>query len=221
MKWTYINIKELTDYEYRNFLKFVSNEKQLRLSQYKCMDDAKRSLLAELLVRTELVQQLQCTNNDLRFSKNNYGKPVCLNQNADSFNVAHSGDYVVAAFSKSPIGIDIEKHKNINYLNFHSVLNEQEYEEISKSDHPIATFYKCWTAKESFIKALGIGLTYPVKDIQILSNGTVRRSHICTPWKISQYFGETYTVSICKKEEVEDRKENKVSIQYLKTFLGG
>ena len=221
MKWIYININELTDNQYESFTKFVSKERRQRLKRYKYIDDAKRSLLAALLVRAELVQQLQCTNDELLFAKNDYGKSICLNREDAHFNVAHSGDYVVAAFSKKPIGIDIEKHKEINVLNFHSVLNEWEYQEICRSNHPIATFYKFWTAKESYTKALGIGLTYPVKDIRVLSNGAVKKSHLLTPWHISQYFSETYTVSICMKDKYENKKGKGISIQNLKTFLEG
>ncbi|MGM9968709.1 4'-phosphopantetheinyl transferase superfamily protein [uncultured Rummeliibacillus sp.] len=220
MNWIYFNINELKDEQYQSFLKYVSKEKQFRLDQYRFIEDSKRSLLADLLVRIELIKNLQCSNNDLRFSKNNYGKPICLNKNSLYFNVSHSGDYVVAAFSKQPIGIDIEKHKNMNYLKFESILNRQEFEEIGKSDQPLKMFYRFWTAKESYVKAIGTGLAMKsLKEINILSNGSIEQSQILTPYHISHYVGDHYTVSICMKNEHKYKKGKSVSIEYLKTFL--
>ena len=100
----------------------------------------------------------------MRFVTNslNMVKPYVENQMSLHFNMSHSGDYVIFAFSYGPVGIDIEKKENIRDLQ--SIANrffskaESLYLHNSQGTRKVDMFYKFWTHKEAWLKYQGVGL---------------------------------------------------------------
>jgi|RhiMetdeSRZDD1v2_1073273.scaffolds.fasta_scaffold00879_11 4'-phosphopantetheinyl transferase len=87
------------------------------------------------------------------------------------FNISHSGDYVLCAFCQnSPIGIDIERKKQINIADFENCFTAREWEFINTSDCKISAFYSCWTRKEAVVKADGRGINLFLHDVEILAD---------------------------------------------------
>ncbi|CAG8528504.1 8495_t:CDS:2 [Paraglomus occultum] len=92
------------------------------------------------------------------------------------FNVSHHGDWVVLVASENcRVGIDvmkIEEPYNENIETFLESLREQlsktEWDAISAPDYPILKlhrFYRYWCLKESYIKAIGVGLAMSLKKL--------------------------------------------------------
>lgn len=79
---------------------------------------------------------------------NRYGKPY---MDSDiHFNLSHSGNFVVEAFSKTAeVGIDIEKIKKIEILNFKNIFSEKEKLLLEKSVDPQMAFFKIWATKKA------------------------------------------------------------------------
>lgn len=125
-----------------------------------------RYLLAEGLQKfgfdKSLLHQIQYTD---------YNKPylpVSLN-----FNIAHSGDYILCAFSDAPIGIDIEAVRRIDIHDFTSCFTTQELATIENSSDVYQEFLRHWTIKEAVIKADGKGLSIPLDTITAADQMTV------------------------------------------------
>jgi 4'-phosphopantetheinyl transferase len=83
------------------------------------------------------------------------------------FNLSHSDDGAIVAFSHSaPVGIDIEVVRDIR--DFVSIavhyFARTEVEHLLRLDpeQRLAGFYVTWTRKEAFVKALGLGLSFPL-----------------------------------------------------------
>ena len=88
------------------------------------------------------------------------------------FNLSFSDDVGVIAIScNREIGIDIERHRSdidiqqiakryFSPIEFTQLKSYGDYESIE-------LFYRLWTCKEAIIKALGIGLSYPLDEIEI------------------------------------------------------
>ncbi len=90
---------------------------------------------------------------------NEYGKPY-LENNPLYFNISHSGIYTALVISDAEVGIDIEKiHMPKNAL-LH-VCNEEE-KRLIKS---VEDFTIMWVKKESYVKYLGIGISYGLKNV--------------------------------------------------------
>ena len=77
-------------------------------------------------------------------------------ENMPYLSVSHSGDYVVAAVSRFPVGIDVQRQKSID---FKSVCRRFD---IDASDEK--SFYEKFAAAEAKTKALRIPLTESLKS---------------------------------------------------------
>lgn len=128
--------------------------------------------------RILLANYLGISSDDLIFQTNEHGKPS-LNYNAMlqretsfstdmsiHFNISHSGEYAVFIFSlDSPIGIDIQQvhpsscEEMIVKRMFHP--NEQMLFSTLTQEKKTNLFYRFWTIREAFLKALGCGFSMP------------------------------------------------------------
>lgn len=93
---------------------------------------------------------------------NEYGKPY-LKSNKVYFNISHSYDYTVLVISSEEIGVDIEKiriRKNV----IDRACTEEEKKLIKTADD----FTIMWVKKESYVKYLGKGLSYGLKNVDTL-----------------------------------------------------
>ena len=156
---------------YNRLLNKVSIEKQRKIKKFRFYEDAQRSLLAELLIRYALKQEWQIEKN-IAFSKNEYGKPYLAELPNVHFNISHSGDWVVCVVDNQPIGIDVEEIKSVDFKIAERFFAKAEYEalqKISESDR-LNYFFKIWTLKESYIKAVGKGLAIPLGSFVISFN---------------------------------------------------
>ena len=82
------------------------------------------------------------------------GKPY-IKDNPAYISISHSGDFIAAAVSHKPIGIDIEviKEKDLRFIK--KVFCETDVDFISKQQDSLTAFYKIWTAKEALFKLYG------------------------------------------------------------------
>lgn len=108
---------------------------------------------------------------DIHFSYNQYGKPFLQGSNL-SFNVSHSGNKILYAFTIAfSIGVDIESFKNnIDFLSIAKrFFSNNEYEKLCSIDPKWQqlAFYRCWTRKEAYIKAIGRGLHCPLTSFEV------------------------------------------------------
>ena len=149
--------------------------------------DKIRSVAAFTLL-IKLLNQNKIKYNQDEFKVDSYGKPYLLNSKI-YFNISHSGDYVIAAISDKPIGVDVEIKKELKYIELsHLVLNEQEIKKINQIDNPSEFFFKMWTKKESYIKCIGKGLAIPLTSINDVK-----------PYHIKYFKIDHHQFAVCSK----------------------
>jgi 4'-phosphopantetheinyl transferase len=153
------------------FLASVSEERRAQASRFIHQADAYRSVLGEVLTRVTLSELTGIGADKLSFSRNIYGKP-CLAQYPDRpFNVSHSGDWVaLISGGTDELGVDVEKISPIDLQIAERFFSPQEntYLATQPVDQQLNTFYRLWTLKESYIKAIGMGLSMPLSAFAIL-----------------------------------------------------
>lgn len=155
----------LSDNEFLKGLALVDNEKRNKLKRYHFVDDAKRSLCADLLIRYLAVKNTNICNYDLQFATNKYGKPYLSNSPHFNYNLSHSGQLVLCGISSNSIGVDIEQIKEVNIEIAKNFFSTKEYNMILSSNSDKQTeFYAYWTLKESYIKHIGRGLSIPLNS---------------------------------------------------------
>lgn len=159
-------IKNIDNLKYNLYLSLLSKDMQKDILRYRLEDDRRRSLLGKI---TLLNYFNRYTNfNLVDIERTSYNRPYIKNSNVD-FNISHSKDYVVCAFSKNnSIGIDIEAlNFDININDFKTIFSSNEFDLIINSNKSIEIFYKLWTIKEAILKADGRGFIAEPKDITI------------------------------------------------------
>lgn len=149
------------------YLSLIPEDQHLKITKFYHWKDRQASLIGKLLLKKVTENYFdEGVFSKLKYTK--YQKPYLDEE--FSFNISHSGEYVVFAYtlSKEPLGIDIEKiDPKIKIEDFHSVLTAVEKNKIHKSQTPICTFYDLWTIKEAVSKADGRGLHIPLTEIKI------------------------------------------------------
>ena len=130
--------------------------------------------------------------------------------------MSHSGDWVVFAFAKKEVGIDIEKIKKINYRIAERFFSTEEFLSLNEKSgkEKQEYFFDLWTMKESYLKLIGTGLTRSLDSFTIFHknnryNLKESSSNSIEPIYIRQYnIDENYKLSVCSYidsfvEEVE------------------
>ncbi len=154
-----------------NAEKILNEEELARANRFYFSQHKRRFSTARATLRIILARYLNTSPARLEFSYNYYGKPKVVNSSRLQFNLSHTGDLAILAIGKGfPMGVDIEKFSSRDYkeLAQHS-FSPQEYEEFLKVPPALqpATFFHIWSQKEAFIKACGLGLSYPTKDFNV------------------------------------------------------
>ena len=96
------------------------------------------------------------------------GKPYLKDYPGVQFNLSHSGGWGVCALSKTAVGVDVEMVRPLRQQVAKRFFTPVEQEWLSK--RPAEEFFRLWTRKESFTKALGKGLTLPLDSFSVLDD---------------------------------------------------
>lgn len=153
----------------------LSPGEQRKASQFRFTRDRKRYVLAHGYCRMILSHYLQIAANQIRLAADVDGKPYITDQvnvvQPIQFNLTHAGDYAYVAVSVHPVGIDIEPiDPGLPFDELAQVVMSHEeqrrFAELPDADKPMA-FACLWTRKEAYVKALGKGLSYPIKQLSV------------------------------------------------------
>jgi len=152
----------------------LSPDETSRAQRFKFTLHQNRFTTARTLLRHILAQYLQQTPQSLQFAYTNHGKPY-LPHASIYFNLSHTNQWALYAVGlEEKLGVDIEHitadraHQDIA-TRFFSDYENQLLKKIPAPERQ-AAFFKIWTCKEAFIKAIGEGLSFPLKNFDISIN---------------------------------------------------
>lgn len=113
----------------------------------------------ELLVRSAVMYTGKDQQHFAKQSLPN-GKPFFLDLPELHFSISHSGDYWVSAFGSAAVGIDLQQHIDCNISQLaRRFFDPRENDYLYNLDYAPAEFFKIWTAKESYVKYTGQGIS--------------------------------------------------------------
>jgi len=128
-----------------------------------------RGMARTLLASSDVAPQ------DIEFSFNAHGKPDVVGpaKAKRPFNIAHTeGMVVFASCEIGQIGVDVERltrSTNIDIAHRYFAKPEVDFVISHREDEERRlAFLKVWTLKESFIKAIGMGLAIPLADFAFI-----------------------------------------------------
>lgn len=145
---------------------WLSIEEQQQAGRYKMADDKARFLVGRAMLRYLSGRYLARDGKSLQLELSAHGKPHLQEWDDKlSFNISHSGDWVMIAFTAGiPVGVDVEqmnRRPRFDFLNvakhaFHPL--EIAAIDAAPEEQKKHVFYDIWTCKEAVIKAIGVGL---------------------------------------------------------------
>lgn len=151
---------------------WLSDDEQARAARFLRDEDRDRFVLSRGGLRYLLSGYLKDEPDAFTFSYNPYGKPALDQSLLDLyFNLAHSGEWIVYGFSRCQwIGVDVEERVERTYLDslIQRCLTVEEQSTLGcERSSRLLDFLKYWTTKEAHLKALGLGLSYPMDEVQV------------------------------------------------------
>lgn len=166
---------------------YLSKEEQVRAGYFKFEALKREYMIRHGLCKMLLANYLGLSPKKIQFEYNRNSKPKVKKSINDKieFNVSHSKDWIIVAISfDAPIGVDIEYiRQNRELLQIaKSFFTRMEYELLLKlplAERTIA-FYKIWTRKEAYIKALGTGLSLSLNSFYVKSTNAESTEIYCS-----------------------------------------
>ncbi len=136
-----------------------------KIDSFRFIKDKKLSLGVEILFRNAL-SELGEDRRDIIVTDS--GKPHLRGSDIE-FNLSHSESRVMCCVSDRIVGCDVEKIEPIDLEIAKRYFFGSEYETIMSvdDDQRNDVFYRFWTLKESFIKAIGLGMSVPLDSFRI------------------------------------------------------
>ena len=136
--------------------------------------DSWRYIAAHAALRSILAGYIGTKAETIRFRYGPHGKPELDAEYPDyiSFNMSHSERLVLVAIAAGrPVGVDVERvsfdFPCIEIARSHFSREESSELESLSQDRQALAFYRAWTHKEAFLKALGAGLSISPKDVAL------------------------------------------------------
>jgi 4'-phosphopantetheinyl transferase len=149
----------------------LSADEEKRAARFHFQVDKNRFIVAHGVLRKILGRYLHYDPAELTFSLNQYGKPALINSTLE-FNLSHSGDFALIAVTLGrKVGVDVERIRQgiSSHVIAQQYFSKAEVAELQSLpfEQREAAFFTCWTRKEAYIKAQGLGLSLPLESFDV------------------------------------------------------
>jgi len=164
--------------------KMMEKEEIERYTSFVRYEDMMRGALGRIAVKKISSSYLGKDAKDIQIKCESFGKPYlcCSGKRLPiNYNLSHSGEIVMVAFGQNiPIGVDVQEIKQI-----------QEYQRLaeyyfSPEERAADSFFKYWTAKEAYVKAIGYGLYKDLASFSVKIGGVSSEKYDNLTWQICQ-----------------------------------
>lgn len=133
--------------------------------------------------------------------KSSHGKPYLEGYDNIKINLSHCSGLAVCAVGEYALGVDCEQLRAVRDGVVRRVCTENEAYDIEHSETPKLTFTRLWTLKESFVKAVGRGISYPMKNAEFSFSGTDIYTNVTGASFRQWVIGGRYVISLCMKPQ--------------------
>ncbi|MCF7811020.1 4'-phosphopantetheinyl transferase superfamily protein [bacterium] len=161
--------------DFETLSQFLSEAELKKADRLRVATQKRQYIIAQAFLRCLLSNYIHKEPIEIDFIRSKHGKPylkIESNPNNVNFNLSHSYDLIVVAICYNiNIGIDVEKIRSSrNFLGiarrFFSIDEFTALKSLNAEMQQEA-FYKCWTRKEAYLKAIGKGIRLPINDFTV------------------------------------------------------
>lgn len=145
----------------------LSAEEQRRATDFQHAGARQSFVQARSKLRRLLGDRLECPPLDLDITIDPGGKPQVA---GCQFNLSHSGDWILLGMTDhDAIGVDVEliRERHVREIS-ERFFSPAEQARVGDDGFAMA---EVWTAKESFLKAIGEGIRRPLREIDLAAVG--------------------------------------------------
>ena len=151
---------------------FLSADERARAGRFRFERHRLMYVNTHAALRLLLARYLHASPKSLAIVPDGNGRPVLADFGHLHFNLAHSGGIALVAVScVAPVGIDVEEIRDVS--DFAAIARRYfasgEVENILQlaPAERLSGFFVTWTRKEAYVKALGLGLSFPLDSFRI------------------------------------------------------
>lgn len=150
----------------------LSTEETARANRFRFQEHRDAFVIARGMLRFLIAHYAGGDPQDVQFNYAPYGKPSIAGELSLSFNLSHSGSLALYAFARErELGVDIEQFRPMSDLEqvAKHFFSKGEVDDLFSLDEDgrSAAFFRCWTRKEAFVKAIGDGLSMPLDSFRV------------------------------------------------------
>jgi 4'-phosphopantetheinyl transferase len=123
-------------------------------------------------LREILARYLNVEASEVKLAKEKYGKPIIVGDTDIVFNLSHSSDKLIVAVGlQCQLGVDIEvmrqREQFAGLVKRCFAKEERTYWGNLPETEKASEFYRFWTRKEAFVKAVGRGIALGMEQVVI------------------------------------------------------
>lgn len=187
----------------------LAAEEVARAAHFRFARDRRRYVVTRAVLRTLLGRVLSMAANDILLQYGPEGKPSLADEHGSDvqFNVAHSHELALVALSRrAALGVDVEHARELDDAPriAQRFFSTQEVTALraTPAAQREAMFFRIWTRKEAFIKAIGKGLAQPLGAFSVMAADGNPLSHVqlegaVTSWRLWDLFpGPNYGAAL-------------------------
>jgi len=175
-----------------NHLELLSEDEITRARRMRTVQLHDRFVADHGILRILLGNYLNCEPQNIAFTTNQYGKPsILLSDCRLNFNMSHSGELTMIAIClNDEIGLDVEAVRSIPEWEEIALSHFSSQEIASIRTEPFTeqqnAFFRCWTRKEAFIKAVGMGLALPLHHFSVSTSLSDNVALLQCDWNLEE-----------------------------------
>ena len=191
----------------------LPSHRKNKTDRFKKDEDKRRSVGAWLLLEYALAEN-GVSEADIVY--NDHGKPYLKNRNDVFFNLSHSGVFVMCAVSDGEVGCDVQEMKDIDLRVAERFFHPEEVQMLGAlyDNEKRDFFYRIWTLKECVIKAVGKGMSMPMRELYFdFSKGV---NVICERFADKLFYFREYTLADNYKCAVCGSSDGFSEIEYVR-----
>lgn len=151
----------------------LAPEEQRRQRSFRFARHARRFVVRRAALRHLLGRYIGCAPQEVQYATNPFGKlALAFPRSSLCFNLSHSHELAVAAFAwRHEVGVDVElvrpalAREDIAEQ-FFAHAEVRSLRRLAPEQQPKG-FFRCWTSKEAYVKAIGRGLSLPLDLFEV------------------------------------------------------
>lgn len=189
----------------------LADDERARAARFRFDRHRRHYIVGRATLRRILALYLKIEPSKVAFSYGPQGKPELPDLSGPrlNFNLSHSGDLGLCAVARWPVGIDLERLRDVPDADLIAArfFTPAEVALQRAAADRDAAFLRHWTHKEAVIKAVGVGLSVPLDSFDVSSPG--RKPVVlagsgdgCTAWHVVDFEPATgYVAAIALARE--------------------